>query len=212
MTLPNGQRTLTGKSFERTPIQGLLARLSSIFPARLHVSVTLDGRAVVLGREPGGPGTVAVIDPTVSRRHLVIEADATGKQHIAVDQRSRNGTWIDGRKLTGPVVLAPGALIRLGDVLLAYERSDAGEPLAWFDTPVVSRVAIPGESAAAHRLRAAVARAAPDPSPALVIGETGTGKEAIAAEMHRLSGRSGDIVAVNCAAISPNLIESDLFG
>jgi transcriptional regulator with GAF, ATPase, and Fis domain len=57
-----------------------------------------------------------------------------------------------------------------------------------------------------------VARAAPDPSPALIIGETGTGKELIAAEMHRLSGRRGELVAINCAAISPQLIESQLFG
>ena len=61
-------------------------------------------------------------------------------------------------------------------------------------------------------VRALIARAAPDPSPILVIGETGTGKEWIAREVHRLSGRKGKLLAINCAALSPQLIESQLFG
>src|SRR5262249_51324151 len=85
-------------------------------------------------------------------------------------------------------------------------------PLPWFETPLVSRNAIPGESTAAHLLRAQVARAAPDPSPALIVGETGTGKELIAAEMHRLSGRGGEPVALNCAALSPQPPERRLCG
>jgi DNA-binding NtrC family response regulator len=62
------------------------------------------------------------------------------------------------------------------------------------------------------RLRSQLARAAPDVSPALIIGETGTGKESIARELHRLSGRKGDFVAVNCATFGEQLIESQLFG
>jgi transcriptional regulator with GAF, ATPase, and Fis domain len=61
-------------------------------------------------------------------------------------------------------------------------------------------------------LRSAVARVAADPSPVLLIGETGTGKEHISEEIHRLGGRKGDLVAVNCAALSPALVESQLFG
>ena len=53
---------------------------------------------------------------------------------------------------------------------------------------------------------------AADPSPVLLIGETGTGKEHIAEEIHRLGGRKGDLVAVNCAALTPALVESQLFG
>ena len=53
---------------------------------------------------------------------------------------------------------------------------------------------------------------AADPSPVLLTGATGTGKEFIAREIHRLSGRSGKLVAVNCAVLNPQLVESQLFG
>jgi DNA-binding NtrC family response regulator len=46
----------------------------------------------------------------------------------------------------------------------------------------------------------------------MVLGETGVGKEVIAQEVHRRSGRSGSFVALNCAALSESLLESELFG
>jgi len=56
------------------------------------------------------------------------------------------------------------------------------------------------------------ARVAPTPSVVLVEGESGTGKELVANAMHRLSQRKGPFVPINCAAIAPELIESELFG
>ncbi|MCB9569658.1 MAG: sigma 54-interacting transcriptional regulator [Myxococcales bacterium] len=61
-------------------------------------------------------------------------------------------------------------------------------------------------------MRGGIARAARDPSPVLLIGESGSGKERCAAELHRLSRRRGPLVTLNCAALSPQLIESQLFG
>jgi len=62
------------------------------------------------------------------------------------------------------------------------------------------------------RLLEQVERIARSEATALVIGETGTGKELIARHIHAQSGRSGAFVAVNCGAFSETLIDSELFG
>src|SRR5207237_319478 len=69
-----------------------------------------------------------------------------------------------------------------------------------------------GESAAMAELRKLVARAGPSDSVVLVEGETGTGKERVARALRLASGRKGRFVAVNCAAIPAQLLESELFG
>lgn len=70
-----------------------------------------------------------------------------------------------------------------------------------------------GGSGPMQQLRDAIARVAPIPSPVLILGESGSGKELVARELHRLSGRSREpMVAVNCAALPEQLVESELFG
>ncbi len=72
---------------------------------------------------------------------------------------------------------------------------------------------IVGQSAAMERLRALLRRVAPTPSTVLIQGESGVGKELVARSLHRLSPRANrPFVAVNCAAISAELIEAELFG
>jgi len=53
---------------------------------------------------------------------------------------------------------------------------------------------------------------APLDEPLLILGETGTGKELIAKEVHNRSGRPNDCLAINCAELSPELLASELFG
>jgi DNA-binding NtrC family response regulator len=73
--------------------------------------------------------------------------------------------------------------------------------------------ALLGDSPPMRRLKDAIARVAPIPSTVLIIGESGSGKELVARDLHRLSGREREpFIAVNCAALPDALIESELFG
>jgi two-component system, NtrC family, nitrogen regulation response regulator NtrX len=70
-----------------------------------------------------------------------------------------------------------------------------------------------GESPALRRLRDAIARVAPIPSPVLIMGESGSGKELVARDLHQHGpGSGGPFIAINSAALPENLIESELFG
>ena len=70
-----------------------------------------------------------------------------------------------------------------------------------------------GASAPMQSLYHMIERMDPTDATVLVTGETGTGKELVARELHSRSGRAGEtMVAVNCGAIPPSLIESELFG
>jgi transcriptional regulator with GAF, ATPase, and Fis domain len=70
-----------------------------------------------------------------------------------------------------------------------------------------------GRSAAAQRLVAFVGRVGPSDATVLLGGESGSGKEMVARAIHRASRRAkGPCVAVNCAALTESLIESELFG
>lgn len=69
-----------------------------------------------------------------------------------------------------------------------------------------------GHSVSMRRLMNLIDRTASSNLPAIITGETGTGKEITARAIHDRSARKGPFVPVNCAAIAENLIESELFG
>jgi DNA-binding NtrC family response regulator len=69
-----------------------------------------------------------------------------------------------------------------------------------------------GSSPAIAAVREQIARWGPLPLTVLVTGEPGTGKELVARELHRRSGRAGPFVPVNCAGIPGALLEAELFG
>ena len=69
-----------------------------------------------------------------------------------------------------------------------------------------------GGSAEIKRMNEVIQKVALSSSTVLIEGETGTGKELVARQIHELSGKVGPFVPVNCSAISSELIESELFG
>jgi DNA-binding NtrC family response regulator len=99
--------------------------------------------------------------------------------------------------------------------VLEYERFKASEK---WRLPTLSTVSfnydeIIAESEAMQRIVALVKRVAPSDAAVLISGEIGTGKKLVARAIHRLSKRNDQpFIAMNCAALPENLIESELFG
>ncbi len=206
---PRADETASTERSQRNRAAPLVARLVVVHPRALAGTHVLGEVARAIGRQPGSPTRLAVSHATVSREHAAIRWDRVAGRHALTDLGSRNGTWLEGQPVSAvPRYLDDGGVVRFGDVLAIYERAELPPGPA----PQVAREAIPGDALAIQALRAAVARAGVDPSPTLILGETGAGKERIAGELHRLSGRRGPLVAVNCAALSPLLVESQLFG
>jgi transcriptional regulator with PAS, ATPase and Fis domain len=204
--MTDARSTLTSPRRAIPSAQSLL-RLRIVHPSDVVIDIALDAPEITLGREQDQKVTV-VSEPTVSRRHLTLRSDRATHSHLLTDLDSHNGTFVDGAAATPgqPVAVQPGAVIRFGDVLAVLEE-DVDE-----DSSPVARDAIVGDSGPTRALRARIARAATDPSPALLVGATGTGKEIVAEELHRLSDRGDRLVSVNCAALGGQLVESELFG
>jgi transcriptional regulator with GAF, ATPase, and Fis domain len=160
---------------------------------------------LVLGRLAGGDVRVAVVDAAMSRRH--VRLFASGRSIHVEDLGSRNGTSVDGRRLDGEARLGPGRVVRAGNTLLVTALLPPGPP-----PPPVESASLAGGSPGFRALVRDLDRAAPRGLAVLLQGETGTGKELLAARLHEQSGRRGALVAVNCAAIPRDLLESTLFG
>jgi DNA-binding NtrC family response regulator len=156
-----------------------------------------------LGREaePGPPPRVVIADERVSRLHAAVAYD--GRSLRVIDCRSSNGLFVDGLRVS-EAALAPGAVVRLGDTLLVVQRAVEGA-----DGDDLGMV---GAAPALSALRRMIRQVAPSHLAVLITGETGTGKERVAAAIHDLSGRPGPFVPINCAALPATLAESILFG
>ena len=101
--------------------------------------------------------------------------------------------------------LPPGSLLAIGDrVLLRLGLRRLRRASA-------DRRGLLGETETAWALREEI-RAAAGSGTTMVLGETGVGKELVARALHAASGRRGELVAVNCAALSAELVEAELFG
>jgi DNA-binding NtrC family response regulator len=99
------------------------------------------------------------------------------------------------------------------EVEAAIERKRLRAEVAALQRKLGVETSLVGSSPAIVRLREAIARVAPIPSPVLIIGESGSGKELVARDLHRLGPfPGGPFVAINSAALPEHLVESELFG
>jgi DNA-binding NtrC family response regulator len=164
------------------------------------------GQALRVGKAPDND--VVLDHPTVSRNHLALRRQ--GNDFLVQDLGSTNGTFIDGAQVKEGF-LRPGALLEVGDVQLRFQpliKSLDVSPVA--DDRLGDLV---GKSVPMRQIFALIQRIAPTDSTLLLIGETGCGKGAAARTIHKLSPRAtGPFVTFDCASVSENLIESELFG
>ncbi|MEM9695807.1 MAG: sigma 54-interacting transcriptional regulator [Myxococcota bacterium] len=157
-----------------------------------------------IGRE--APAEVLLDDAKVSRHHATVSMRRGAL--TLVDEGSRNGTLLDGEPIEGEVALREGSVLRLGRCLL-MAVADAPRHRPGAEAGLDGRL-IGGPSLA--EVRRAIRHGAQASLPCLIEGETGTGKERVAEAFHFATGRAGELVATNCAALPETLIESELFG
>ncbi|RMH40675.1 MAG: FHA domain-containing protein [Deltaproteobacteria bacterium] len=149
-----------------------------------------------------------VDDDTVSRFHCELRVVSDGV--IVTDTGSRNGTFVDGVRVVH-AYLRDGSLVRLGRTVVRFEFGVDSNRLSLSDRR--SFGILVGESPAMRQVFAYLERAAATDATVLIEGETGTGKTAAARSLHMESARrDGPFVTVDCGALPPTLLESELFG
>jgi transcriptional regulator of acetoin/glycerol metabolism len=210
--------TVRGASRDAEHGPGLFVVACGDQPLGAPIRLALAGREQVVMRRgerlDGGARGMAVElalpDGKVSARHARLER-ALG-QWCVRDEGSKNGTFVNGARVE-QAVLEDGDTVEVGDCLLRFRAEVAGARGELISAPPAGArrglaSLLPAVQAELDEL-AQMARAA---ITITIEGETGTGKEVMARAAHALSGRPGDLVAVNCGGIAHERIEAELFG
>ncbi|HEX3902264.1 MAG TPA: sigma 54-interacting transcriptional regulator [Polyangia bacterium] len=173
-----------------------------LFPMAVGAPLRLQGEGpeLTIGRDEACD--VHLTGNDVSRRHAVLRRGPEATGATIADLGSRNGVRVNGR-LVAEAPIGPGDVIRLGGwVGIVTESPAPFEEIA------------PGlwGGGALQAALAPLRQAAVSDLPIVLEGETGCGKEVVSRALHRWSGRSGPLCAVNCAALPEGLAEGELFG
>ena len=158
----------------------------------------------------GGDSGMDILDEVLAMEKppIAIMMTAYGSVDTAVEAM-RRGAW---HFVTKP--------LNLDEVEMLLKRAIRSQQLETENRQLREQVADPaglgrltGKSASIKRVIDTVKQVAPTRATILIEGESGTGKEVVAHAIHQLSGRPAEkLVIVHCAALSPQLLESELFG
>jgi DNA-binding NtrC family response regulator len=199
------QATLRLESSAEPEIPAPRARVTLVIVTRegKQEHVLERGASCTIGRADGCD--VPVNDRSISRRHVKLSLANDGVVHVE-DLGSANGTRVGQQKL-GPGergTLLPGDVLEIGSVFIVVDR------VGLRDTDPPRPVAT---SSSMEVLQGLVTRVAKSNLSVLILGETGAGKEVLAARVHNLSPRAEKpFLKLNCAALAEQLLESELFG
>jgi two-component system, NtrC family, response regulator AtoC len=168
------------------------------------ITHALTGHDVVIGRAPDCD--VVIDHRALSRRHAMLRVQPLSIQDLG----SMNGIRLARDTLRGgePASLALGESFRIGPFSFLVVDADAAAP----STDRTGRDRLVVDDPTADGVSTLVSEIAKTEVNVLILGETGVGKEVLAHTLHALSGRRGQLSSVNCAALSENLLESELFG
>jgi transcriptional regulator with PAS, ATPase and Fis domain len=185
---------------------------------------TLSKPRITIGRSPDND--VVLQNQHVSRLHAVVTQVG---DHFEVEDRSSNGLLVDGSRVSQTAVLPPRCRLEIYPFVIEYARrqEDRTVPISTREARAAARIhssssagnrsadggLMVGDSQSMRDVYRLIDHVADSPATVLIRGEHGTGKELVARAIHAASRRRDrPFIAVNCAAIPLDLIESELFG
>jgi len=184
-------------------------------PARQRVT-TFSGTLVVGRRESSQTepkqASLVLLDKMVSGQHLAISPAPDEGTFEITDLSSTNGTIVDGEAIDSTMKLRDGAVIFVGSHVLVFRVATAAQLAAIQEEMAQPLGPVPTVNPSFAIVCKKIRKLAEAGQELLLTGETGAGKEIYANAIHRVSGRKGPFVAVNCAALPRELVESELFG
>ncbi|MBX3229312.1 MAG: sigma 54-interacting transcriptional regulator [Labilithrix sp.] len=194
---------------ERVLSSGMRVPLANVDELRIGRGATRSLRA-----EDGKKAVLEIPDPRMSGKHArIFREDGAW---LLEDSGSTNGTFVEGKRAPS-ALLEEVTVITFGATVVLFdpaERVPDNIKTAAVDAPSLksrprgTATLVPAVEQAMPRL----VRVAMSKLSILLLGESGSGKEVLAQTIHKLSGRSGPFVAINCGALAPTLVESQLFG